>query len=184
MPAFDPQGGAAPSPPDGREWYKITPQPGGSNGSGSHPSIPSIDQILGQDPFYSQTAALLKAMGLDDKSLAAYKINRLKQYFGSANDPMSVMGRLYLAFQDRGRNIVNTLAGHGMIFSGETGWQQNRNALAYQQGQYDANYSLQNQVDAINEAISQAERQRQFQLLQAQADAVARYIQDNMQGGS
>ena len=158
---------------------------GGDSGQGSGKAkVPSMEDILGADPFYNQTLALLKAMGADDAALAQYKMSRMQQYYGSASDPLSILGRLKQTYDDRGRYIVNSLAGRGMIFSGETGWQNQRNALAYQQSQYDANFKLQDYIDGIKEALAQADRQRQMSQLQAEADAVSRFLADNLQSGT
>jgi hypothetical protein len=100
-------------------------------------------------------------------------------YYGSDTDPLSLLGRVYTAYQDRNRQIANTLGGHGMINSGETKFQGDKSTLLYQQQEYDAKFKLEQYIQGLNDAFKDAERQRKINEMTAGENAINSWIQNN-----
>jgi hypothetical protein len=71
------------------------------------------------------------------------------------------------------------LASHGTIFSGDLGVRNNRARLEMEQGRLDASMRLQDYITGLQRGYAQAERQRKFNELQAQMDAVNRWLSVN-----
>lgn len=156
---------------------------GGGQSSGGGPSYsgstPGIDQILGSDPNYQQLLAFDTAASSEDLASMNAKIARMQGYYGSDNDPLSILGRVFQAYKDRNMYIANTLAGHGMINSGETGWQASRATLAYQQQELDARMKLQDYIEGLQDAFRAAQRQQKFNEMQAGWAAVQNWLNAN-----
>lgn len=141
--------------------------------------MPPIDQILGTDPLYQQLLAFDTASNTQDEAFTNQRISRMQQYYGSDSDPLSVLGRIRSALEDQNRYIANTLAAHGMINSGETGFQADRAQLAYARAEYDARLKLQDYIDGLTQALQQSERNRKFNEIQAAWQAVQNWLANN-----
>src|SRR5262245_31615799 len=131
-------------------------QPGG-NWSWGNLDIPTI---LGGDPLYQQLVTFDLASSQTDKAWMHDQLNKLKSYYGSESDPISVFGRIKQSLEDRKLAIGNQLAGHGMLFSGETGYQGNKARLAYLQQEFDAQRQMQQAMDDLARNFAMAEQQR------------------------
>ena len=140
------------------------------------PTFPGIDAVLGSDPSYQQLLAMDTAMNNQDQSTMNARIAQMKQYYGSDTDPLSLLGRVYQSYQDRLRTVANTLAGQGMIASGETGWQGARANLAYQQNELDARMRLQQYIQGLQDAFTQAQQNRLLQQWNAGQTAVGNWL--------
>ncbi len=174
-----------PAPPKAPAAPTAPPPPASSGGSGSGGSgsynftVPPIDQILGSDAGYQQLLAFDTATSGEDSATMNANIARMQGYYGNDNDPLTILGRVYQAYQDRNRYIANTLTGHGMINSGETGFQGSRATLDYQRQELDARMKLQDYIDGLTQAFKQAERQRKFNEMQASWNAIQYYLDHN-----
>ena len=140
------------------------------------PPFPGIPAVLGGDPNYQQLLAFDTAASGQDLATMNARIAQMQGYYGSDSDPLSILGRVFQAYQDRNRLIANTLAGHGMIDSGETGWQGARATLAYQQQELDARMKLQQFIQGLQDAYNAAQRQQAFNEMQAGQNAVTAYL--------
>ncbi len=156
----------------------------GGNINSSGASVPPIDQILGGDAAYQQLLAFDKATSGEDSATMNANIARMTGYYGNDNDPLTILGRVYQAYQDRNRYIANTLTGHGMINSGETGFQGSRATLDYQRQELDARMKLQDYIDGLTQAFKQAERQRKFNEMQASWNAIQNYLNGHIPTGN
>jgi hypothetical protein len=143
------------------------------------PTFPGIQGVLGSDPNYQQLLAFDTAASGQDLATMNANIASMQAYYGSDSNPLSVLGRIYQGLQDRNRTISNTLTGHGMINSGETGFQGARATLAYQQQEYDAQFKLQQYISGLQQAFANAERQQKFNELQASQAAVQSWLNLN-----
>jgi hypothetical protein len=117
-----------------------------------------------------------QAMSGQDQATMNQRIAAMKSYYGSDTDPLSVLGRVYQAYQDQNRSIANTLTAHGMLNSGETGFQGARATLAYQQNELDSRMKLQQYIQGLQDAFQTAERNRQLGEWQASSAAIANWI--------
>jgi hypothetical protein len=140
------------------------------------PAFPGVSGVLGSDPTYQSLLTMDMAMSGQDKATMNQRIAAMNSYYGSDSDPLSILGRVYQSYQDRNRVIANTLTGHGMINSGETGFQGARATLAYQQQELDARMKLQQYIQGLQDAFQTAERNRQLTEWQASAQAIADWI--------
>lgn len=184
-----PKNPAAPKHTEGATGGGGTDQTGNYSGgthadTGSHtstvtPTNPGTDAILGMDPNYQQLLGFDTAASADDLATMNAHISQMQGYYGSDSDPLSVLGRIYQAYQDKNMYIANTLAGHGMINSGETGWQASRATLAYQQQELDARMKLQDYIQGLQDAFKLAERNRKFNEMQAGWTAVQQWLANN-----
>ena len=138
-----------------------------------------ISDILGSDPFYQQLLGLDRAQSEEERAQMNQQIHRQQRYYGSPTDPLSVFGRIETGYQDQLRNVTNMLAAHGTIFSGDLGARNNRARLEMEQSRLDANMRLQDYVEGLQRGFTQAERQRKFSELQAQLEAVNRWLTTN-----
>jgi hypothetical protein len=128
--------------------------------------------------MYQQLLSLDKAASAEDLARMNRNTSQMTAYYGSDQDPLSLLGRIYTAYGDRNRTIGNTLAGHGMLASGETKFQADKSTLAYQQQEYDAKFKLQQYIQGLNDAFKDAERQRQLGELGAAQNAVTNWLND------
>jgi hypothetical protein len=189
-----PEGGAAPygqktkTPPAGGSNGGYNPpsagappvtQPGPDVTTTNTPTFPGIDPVLGSSGAYQQLLAFDKAASGQDLATMNQQIAEMNAYYGSDSDPLSLLGRVYQAYQDRNRVIANTLTGHGMINSGETGFQGARATLAYQQQELDARFKLQQYIEGLHLGYANAQRQRAMNEMSAQWDAVNSWINAN-----
>lgn len=143
------------------------------------PPFPGIQSVLGSDPNYQQLLAFDTAASGQDLATMNANIATMKAYYGSNSNPLSILGRIYQGLQDRNMQISNTLTGHGMINSGETGFQGAKATLAYQQQEYDAQFKLQQYISGLQQAFDAAQRNQKFQEMQAGWAAVASYLDLN-----
>lgn len=182
----EPSTGAAPKPPKppGLPTLPVAPPSAGSPATPpttttTTPKFPGIPGVLGQDPSYQQLLAFDTAASGEDLATMNARIAQMQGYYGSDNDPLSILGRIFQAYKDRNMYIANTLAGHGMIQSGETGWQAARATLAYQQQELDARMKLEQYIQGLQDAYNAAQRQRKFNEMQASWQAVQNWLNGN-----
>src|SRR5262245_13838957 len=138
-----------------------------------------ISDILGSDPWYQQILGADRAASQEEKAWMEADIKRQQAYYGSASDPLSVFGRIQTSYEDALRNVTNMLAAHGTIFSGDLGVRNNRARLEMEQGRLDATMRLQDYITGQQRGFAAAEKQRKFNELQAQMDAVNRWLAMN-----
>jgi hypothetical protein len=158
-----------------------TSPPTAPTGPGGHYTSPSVDipGILATDPSYQGLLSLDKAASAGDLASLNKKMAQMKAYYGSDTDPLSLYGRIYQSYQDRNRQYANTLAGHGMIGSGETGFEAARSTLQYQQQEYDAQFKLQQYIQGLHDAFRAAEQQRAYGENSAAGTSVSNWINAN-----
>jgi hypothetical protein len=135
-----------------------------------------IKDILGGDPFYQQLLGLDKAQTQEDQAWMQQQIHQQQRYYGSASDPLSVLGQIAVRYGDTLKQIENNLASRGMIFSGEFGARGNRARQDMEWSNVQANFQLQNYIAGLKQAFTQGQRTRQQNELQAQLDAVNRWL--------
>ena len=151
----------------------------GTEGHYNTPTFPGAEGVLATDWGYQQLLSLDKAMSMEDLARMNRNIGQMTAYYGSDQDPLSLLGRIFTAYGDRNRTIGNTLAGHGMLGSGETKFQADKSTLAYQQQEYDAKFKLQQYIQGLNDAFKDAERQRKINEMTAGENAINSWIQNN-----
>lgn len=173
-------GGAAPgatTPPPPPPPPPVAPTGGGS--STTTPTFPGIPGILANDPMYQQLLSFDQAASAGDLASLNKKVSQMQAYYGSDTDPLSLLGRVYQSYQDRNRTIANTLGAHGMINSGETGFQAARATLAYQQQEYDAKFKLDQYIQGLHDALNASQQARQQNEITAAGNAISSYLQLN-----
>jgi hypothetical protein len=88
----------------------------------------------------------------------------------------STQARLTQAHDDAVRQLKNALAARGLLHSGETGFELNRENQAYTQANYDATQQLVDYLAGVQSALSQAQQQQAAQLAQAAQAAYANQL--------
>lgn len=146
-------GGFASSSPPSGSWggYNINTDPGVIGAQQQEQlGIQQLDADLAKSRreaiirFGDPTLAALAGFGLDATDQAAAKQNYL-----SGNATLAVLDK---GHQDRRNAIVNQLAAHGILGSGELGYQQGQENQTYGKQTYDARNSI---LDYLNQVNSQ-----------------------------
>lgn len=170
---------AAPNPPTAVSGPPASPDAYTPASYTFNAAKPDISTILAQDPMYQQLLAFDKAASASDLATMNSRISRMNAYYGSDSDPLSILGRIYDAYQQRNMYIANTLTGHGMINSGETGYQAKRATLDYQRAELDARTKLAEYTDGLQQGYNQAMQQRQLNEINAAGNAVSSWLSLN-----
>jgi hypothetical protein len=136
-----------------------------------------ISDILGSDPFYQQLLGLDKAGSQEDQAWMQQQIHQQQRYYGSAGDPLSLLGQIAVRYQDTLKQVENNLASRGMIFSGEFGARGNRARQDMEWGNVQANFQLQQYIAGLKQGFTQQQRARKQSELQEQMNAVTRWLQ-------
>jgi hypothetical protein len=89
---------------------------------------------------------------------------------------LSTQARLTQAHNDQVRIIKDALAARGLLHSGETGYELNRENQAYSQANYDATQQLVDYLAGVQSALAQAQQAQQAQLAQAAQNAYANQL--------
>lgn len=179
--------------------YSLPSGPVGSNGT-SHQPPPSfqppdfnfdpgvMDALNQLGDINSQIDAYLKQareqaiIKFGDPSLASMAGFGLDPQAGTFAQQNYLSGNADLARLDKQKEqarqaIINRLAAHGILFSGETGYQEGQNAQDYGNKVYDARSALLNYLNGIqNQALQQKTQARQM-VTQAQQSAYNQALQ-------
>jgi hypothetical protein len=106
--------------------------------------------------------------GLSAEDIAAGKAN-----YASGH---SVLARLAKAHEDRQRGLINNLAGRGIIYSGETGYQTTQEGRAYGNEQFDARAKVLDYLRGIQGQRLEREESIRSMLNQARYGAYERAL--------
>lgn len=109
----------------------------------------------------------MAGFGMDPQDAAFAKQNYLS---GNAD-----LARLGKAKEDRKRALINRLAGRGILFSGETGYEEGQNTAQYGQARYDAQNALLDYLRSLTDQNLQQQNALRQTTLQAYQSAYDRY---------
>jgi hypothetical protein len=143
------------------------------------PQFPGVPAVLAMDPNYQQLLSLDKAASAEDIATANRNMGQMRAYYGSDADPLTVLGRIYDTYQQNLRSTAGSLAAHGMLNSGQTGFMHGRIDLGYQQQEFDAKFKLQQYIQGIHDSLRANARQRAMDEWAAQRQAAQDWITNN-----
>jgi hypothetical protein len=125
-------------------------------------------------------AALAKSLGMSEADLqdaAGGDVSQLAQENTAAGT--STEARLGSANTDAIRQIKAELNKRGLLNSGESGFQLDRQNTSFRQAQYDANQKLLDYLNQYQQGYVAAQQAKQGQLAQAYSDAANRQYDNN-----
>lgn len=143
----------------------------------------AIQRALVQFGKVPDLGSLAKSLGMsqaDIQDAAGPDVQKLAQENTDAG--LSTEARLAQANQDAVRQITNSLNARGILNSGETGFQLDRQNTANRQGEYDANQKLLDYLQQYQQGYVSAQQAKEQSLAQAYSDAANR--QYNLNQGS
>jgi hypothetical protein len=132
---------------------------------------------FGSVPDFSQLAKSLGMTEADLQNAAGPDIQRLAQENTAAGT--STQARLTQANDDAVRQIRAALNRRGLLNSGESGYQLDRQNTGYRQASYDANQKLLDYLQKYQQGYVSAQQARQGQLAQSYSDAANRQYANN-----
>jgi hypothetical protein len=143
------------------------------------PQFPGVPAVLAMDPNYQLQLSFDKAASADDLATANKQMATMRAYYGDDSNPLTVLGRIYDTYQQNLRSTAGSLAAHGMLNSGQTGFMHGRIDLGYQQQEFDAKFKLQQYIQGVHDSLRANARQRAMNELTAQQQAARDWITNN-----
>lgn len=195
----DPNSAPPPAPTPGAPVPTSSAPNGGSGGGGSSPYYLSdpgyLAALLAQHTGDSQIQQMLnqeiaralisygdpnlaKQAGFD---LSAQAAAEARQNYLAGN---ATLARLDQAHHLQRQSIVNQLAGRGLLFSGETGYQRGQADKAYGNNVYDAQQAVLNGILGYRQNAMTQEQALQSQVISALENAYTNYVNSGQYGAA